>query len=523
MTGDGATAASHDSAPAGSAMSLPAFVLRRARELGAHTAIIDAADGRRVSYGEFERRVRELAGGLRARGFQRGDVLAVLAPNSAEYAILVHGVWFAGGVVTTLNPAYTEREVRDQLRDAGASWLVTVPALLETARAASHGTAVTRLAAIGGGAGVTALEEWFGEPLADADAADPDAVAALLYSSGTTGVSKGVMLTHRALVENLRQTDAMLHYSASDVVIAVLPFFHCYGLQVILNTSLAFGATVVTLPRFELQTFLEAHQRYRVTMSFVAPPIMVALAKHPALGDFDLSSLRFMMSAAAPLSAELGTEVAARIGCRVVQGYGMTELGPVSHVDRLDSSRPGSVGVPVPDTENRIVDVESGEALGPGQEGELWVRSPAAMLGYLNNPAATAATLDADGWLHTGDIARRDADGYVYIVDRLKELIKVKGFQVAPAELEALLLTHPAVADAAVIGVPDERAGELPMAFVVRKSGATADANAIAEHVASRTAHFKRLARIEFVDAVPKSPSGKILRRLLRERVRSAH
>jgi 4-coumarate--CoA ligase len=288
-------------------------------------------------------------------------------------------------------------------------------------------------------------------------------------------------------------------------------------MQVMMNCGLAAGATLVTMPRFDLELFLRAHQQHRVTFSYVAPPIVVALAKHPMVAQYDLGSLRFMLSGAAPLSAELAAEAGHRIGCEIVQGYGMTELSPVSHFTPPGRNRPGASGLTVPNTECRIVDPASGASLGPGEDGELWIRGPQVMRGYLNQPEATAATLDGEGWLHTGDIAHFDADGYLFIVDRLKELIKYKAFQVPPAELEALLLSHPAIADAAVVGLPDEEAGELPVGFVVLKPGAQASAAEIMAFVAGQVAHYKQLRRVTFIDAVPKSASGKILRRLLRD------
>ena len=259
------------------------------------------------------------------------------------------------------------------------------------------------------------------------------------------------------------------------------------------------------------------HEDHHITRSFVAPPIVVALAKHPMVDQFDLSSLQQIFSGAAPLSAELGLEAGARLGCEVVQGYGMTELSPVSHVTPLGRGRPGACGLTAPNTETMIIDPASGESLGADVDGEVWVRGPQVMKGYLNNDEATAATIDADGWLHTGDIGHVDSDGYLYVVDRLKELIKYKGFQVPPAELEALLLTHPAVADAAVVGLPDDEAGEIPVAYVVLKAGAQATEDDVASFVAGQVAHYKQLRRVTFIDSVPKSASGKILRRVLRD------
>jgi 4-coumarate--CoA ligase len=288
-------------------------------------------------------------------------------------------------------------------------------------------------------------------------------------------------------------------------------------MQVLMNTGLRAGLTEITMPRFDLEQFLRLHQDYGITRSFVAPPIVVALAKHPMVDSFDLSKLEQVFSGAAPLSAELALEAGARLGCEVVQGYGMTEMSPVSHLTPPGRFKPGSVGVTAPNTETRIVEPGSGKDLGVDEDGEIWVRGPQVMLGYLNNEQATSSMLDEAGWLRTGDIGHIDADGHLFVVDRLKELIKYKGFQVAPAELEALLLTHPAVADAAVIGRPDEEAGEIPVAYVVLRPGAEASEQDISDYVATKVAHFKQIRHIEFTDAIPKSASGKILRRMLRQ------
>jgi 4-coumarate--CoA ligase len=502
---------------------LTGYVLHRARELGDKPALIDGPTGRVLTYAALDQGVRSFAGGLAAAGFGKGDVLAVMAPNLPEYAVVFHGVAFAGGVVTTINPTYTEREVHHQLLDAGASLLVTIPMFLETALAAVQGTSVRAVHVLGADAGsplpdgVRPVTELFGAPLAEQVPVDPDDVVVLPYSSGTTGTSKGVLLTHRNLVANVAQVLASADMREDEKIIAVLPFFHIYGMQVLMNTGLRAGATVITMPRFDLEQFLRLHQDYGITRSFVAPPIVVALAKHPLVDSFDLSALEQVFSGAAPLSAELAMEAGKRLGCEVVQGYGMTELSPVSHLTPPGYSKPGSVGVTAPNTELRIVHPASGEDLGPDEDGELWIRGPQVMKGYLNNPEATALTLDAEGWLHTGDIGHVDDDGHVYVVDRLKELIKYKGFQVAPAELEALLLTHPAVADAAVVGLPDEEAGEVPAGYVVLKPGADATAEDVKAFVAEQVASFKQLRRITIVDAIPKSASGKILRRVLRD------
>jgi len=288
-----------------------------------------------------------------------------------------------------------------------------------------------------------------------------------------------------------------------------------------MNCGLRAGATVITLPRFDLEQFLRAHQDHRITRSFVAPPIVLALARHPLVDSFDLSELRLVNSGAAPLKAELAAEASKRLGCEVVQGYGMTELSPVSHLTPPGWFKPGSVGITAPGTQTRIVHPVTGADLGTGEEGEVWVRGPQVMRGYLNNPEATAATVDADRWLRTGDLGYMDADGHLYVVDRLKELIKYKGFQVPPAELEAVLLRHPDVADAAVIGLPDEEAGEIPVGYVVLRPGAAASPEEIMRFVAGEVAHYKQIRRLEVIDAIPKSAAGKILRRVLRDSART--
>ena len=366
--------------------------------------------------------------------------------------------------------------------------------------------------------GTEPLSALMGEPLTDHAMVDPaEDLVALPYSSGTTGLAKGVELTHRNLVANIAQLDPVVPLERGEAMLAVLPFFHIYGLQVLMNGALAAGATVVTMPRFDLEGFLDLASRHKIRRGIVVPPIVLALAKHPLVDSYDLSSVRQLFSGAAPLGAELAAEAASRLGCEVVQGYGMTELSPVTHATPDGQGQPGTIGVLVPDTECRVVDPDTGGDLGVGEDGEIWVRGPQVMRGYRNNPQATADTIDADGWLHTGDIGHVDANGHFTIVDRLKELIKYKGFQVPPAELEALVVTHPAVSDVAVIGIPDDEAGEVPKAFVVLQPGADATAEEIQAFVAERVAHFKQVRDVEFVDAIPKSASGKILRRMLRQ------
>lgn len=503
------------------AVPLTPYTLERAGQLAGKAAFIDGATGRTVTYSEFEDAVRRQASGWLERGLARGEVVAVMAPNCAEYGVVFHAVALAGGVLTTINPTYTSGEVHHQLVDSGATRLVTVPGFLETATAATKDSVVKEVYVIGEADGYPSIAELNNAaPLAEQVPVDLDDVVVLPYSSGTTGLAKGVMLTHRNLVANIEQTLGAVAMQDDDAFVAVMPFFHIYGMQVLMNTGLRAGATIVTMARFDLEQFLALHAKHGLTRAFVAPPMVVALAKHPVVDNYDLSSLRWILSGAAPLSAELAIECGDRLGCEVVQGYGMTELSPVSHATPSGMFKPGSVGVTVPNTEVNIVDPFTQSLLGVDEDGEVWIRGPQVMKGYWNNESATKNTIDDDGWLHTGDIGHIDADGHLFIVDRLKELIKYKGFQVAPAELEALLLTHPQIADAAVIGLPDDEAGEIPAAYVVLKQGHDATAADIQRFVAENVASYKQVRKLTFVDAIPKSASGKILRRVLRDQAK---
>jgi len=500
------------------AQHVTAYALRHADALADKPAFVDGGSDRTLTYGQLRAAIQKLAGGLRARGVGPGTTWALMAPNAPEYVVAMHGMSWAGATVTTLNPTYGAEEIAYQLRDASASALVTVSMFLDTARAAAKSAGIAEIFLIDEGEAPsisTLMGE--GEPMLEPAAVDLETdVAALPYSSGTTGFPKGVMLTHRNLVANLAQVEGHIEMNGDDVVFAVLPFFHIYGMTVLMNLGMCSGATVVTAPRFDLVQMLELVQAKKITRLYLVPPIILALAKHPIVDQYDLSSVKQIFSGAAPLSGELADAVAKRLGCSVAQGYGMTELSPVSHAVVPGDNKPGSIGYLVRNTQARIVDPETGTDVETGERGEVWIRGPQVMKGYLGNDEATRQTIDADGWLHTGDIGLIDGDGHYFIVDRLKELIKVKGFQVAPAELEALLLEHEQIGDAAVIGVADDEAGELPKAFVVRREGAPLTEDEVKAFVADRVATYKKLHAVEFVDAIPKSASGKILRRELR-------
>ncbi|MFW0785951.1 AMP-binding protein [Gordonia sp. CPCC 206044] len=502
------------------------------------TALIDPKSGATTTYGQLVGQINAAAGALAARGVGVGDVVGILSPNIPAFATVFHGILRAGATATTINALFTAPEIAKQLRDAQAKMLVTISPMAEQAAAAAAevGIADENLIILDG-AGVAESGHPNAADLLGPNLPAPDVefdpathVAALPYSSGTTGNPKGVKLSHRNLVANVAQIKPLQGMTSDDVVIAVLPFFHIYGMTVLLNAALYNRGSLVIMPRFDLVEFLENIQNYKVTSAYIAPPVAVALAKHPIVDNYDLGSLQTMMSGAAPLDDELGKAVAKRLDLHMLQGYGMSELSPVSHLIPIDTKAAlgldepplSSTGWAIPNSENKIVDPATGDEIplpaeGLSEPGELWVKGPNVMLGYLNNEQATADTLDADGYLHTGDMAQVDPTGCVYIVDRLKELIKYKGYQVPPAELEALLLTHPKIADTAVIGVLEPESGEeIPKAFVVRQPDVELTEVEVIDFVAAKVAPHKKVRAVEFIDAIPKSASGKILRKDLR-------
>ena len=472
------------------------------------------------TFGEIWDASRKLARHLqREANLTKGETVAVYSPNCLEYPAVLHGALLAGAKVTTLNPLYREREVQHQLDDAEAVLMFAAREALPLVESVREQLPKLRR--------VYAIEDVWQQ--IEGESPDPEPVsidperdlAVLPYSSGTTGLPKGVMLSHYNLTSNIRQMTATGLVTEDSVLVAFLPFFHIYGLMVLLSTSLATGATCLVMPRFDPDLTLNWIQQHKVTDFFVVPPALLALAHHPKLAEHDLSSLRFILSAAAPLPPEVADLAAERFGCPMFQGYGMTETSPLTNTSPLDAIKRGSVGPPVPDTEEKIVDMSTGEELPIGETGELLIRGPQIMQGYWKAPDATQETLLPDGWLRSGDITRMDEDGYLYIVDRAKEMIKYKGYQVAPAELEGLLAEHPAVLDSAVIPKLDAAAGEVPKAFVVLKEGGQASAEEIMAFIAERVAPYKKLRELEFVESIPKNPSGKILRRQLIEQERA--
>ncbi|MEQ8718362.1 MAG: AMP-binding protein [Acidimicrobiales bacterium] len=501
-------------------LPITSYVFEHAADFAERTVAVDGPTGRSYSYADALGATQLFAGGLAATGFGPGQTLAIMSPNIPEFVVAMHGALMAGGTVTTVNPTYRAEEVAFQLRDAGARRIVTIGLFVDVAREAGETSGLDEIIVIGDPVeGTTNFFDLLGHPpLTEHVAVDTGSVAVMPYSSGTTGFPKGVELTHRNLVANIEQSIPVFPLNRDQRVMAVLPFFHIYGLQVVMNATMRVGAEFVTVPRFDLEQFLGILQDQKITLAYLVPPIILALAKHPLVDDYDLSSLELVTSGAAPLGADIAEAVHKRLGVDVIQGYGLTETSPVTHAGRLGVHKFGTIGPPVPNTEVRLVDPVTGEDAEDGGRGEVWIRGPQVMKGYLNRPDATTATLDDEGWLHTGDIGEVDDEGDFSIVDRLKELIKYKGFQVPPAELEALLLTHPDIVDAAVIPIPDDEAGEIPKAFVVTKPQTSPTPESIMAFVAERVASYKQIRALEMVDEIPKSASGKILRRVLRDR-----
>ena len=496
--------------------------------------------GDQRSYAELVSETRQFAASLqRDMNIGTGDTVALYSPNHCSFLPAMLGPLSFGGVVTTANPLYTEEELVTQLRDCGAKALIFHPAVAEKAASAARKLNIRTIelsdepsSPAAESFGAMARSGEAGAPPFLSMKPSPSDVAVLPYSSGTTGMPKGVMLTHANLVANtLQAIPADGKYLSKDSVsLCPLPFFHIYGMVVALMMSMKQGAKVVFMPQFDLVNFLETVQKERVTRAHVVPPIVNALCKHPVVSDFDLSSLEALMSAAAPLGAEQEREFSAKFPSTIIkQGWGMTELSPAAAVvdDAHRKEGSGSVGQLCPNTEARIIDPTTEEVLEPTSTGEIVVRGPQVMKGYLNRPDATKETFTADGFLRTGDIGHFDEDGFLYVTDRCKELIKYKGHQVAPAELEAVLLTHEDVQDAVVIPRKDADAGELPRAYVVLKGAQPGDSvdavqpereAEIAAFVEGLVSPTKKLrGGVRFVDAVPKSASGKLLRRVVRD------
>ncbi|CAM0947332.1 unnamed protein product [Alopecurus aequalis] len=505
------------------------YVFERLAERRDRACIIDGATGETLTLGDVHRQSRRVAAGLHSLGVRHGSTVMLLLPNCVEFALAFLASSRLGAVTTTASPLHTPPEIAKQVAASGATVVVTEPAFVAKVRDLTLAGVVTVVATGDGAEGCAS----FADLRAADDSALPEApidvandVVALPYSSGTTGLPKGVMLSHRGLVTSVAQLvdgdNPNLHFREDDVVLCVLPMFHVYSLHSILLCGMRAGAALVIMKRFETLKMLELVERHGITIAPLVPPIVVEMAKSDAMDRHDLSSVRMVISGAAPMGKELQDIVHAKLPNAVLgQGYGMTEAGPVLSMCMAFAKEPspvksGACGTVVRNAELKIVDPETGLCLRRNQPGEICIRGRQIMKGYLNNPDATAETVDKDGWLHTGDVGFVDDDDEIFIVDRLKELIKYKGFQVAPAELEAMLIAHPNIADAAVVPMKDDASGEVPVAFVV---GADITEDEIKQYVAKQVVFYKRLHKVFFVSSIPKAPSGKILRKDLRAKL----
>ena len=512
-------------------------ILASCRRHAEKTALVDVSCGWRITYGEYGETVAALARGLVAAGLKPGEVVAIFLCNSWEFCAAYHATTLAGAIPTLLNPTYREREVRYQLGNSGAVFLITDRGNIDCVNLAGlpNLRRVYCTRELGSGS------ERFSDLLKPGSLTPPrpergsmETLAALPYSSGTTGLPKGVMLSHHNLVSNVYQFlgPHATPLNSNDNILCFLPLYHIYGLNVILNPALILGATLVLMPRFNVEQLTALVTEESITMMPLVPPALNALCQAAGAGQFPKDhKVRWVKSGAAPLAPELARKFTALTGILVCQGYGMTEASPVTHVGYLEPELycPDSIGHPVAKTECRVlgsgdpgVSADSVTEVPAGEAGELVMRGPQFMLGYWKEPETTAAAL-RDGWYWSGDIVTRDREGFYRVVDRRKEMIKYKGFPVAPAEVEAVLLEHPAVRECGVVGRPDATAGEIPVAFIALREGFVTCRkmeDELCAFVADRLTHYKQPREVRFVDAVPKTASGKILRRELRQSIK---
>jgi acyl-CoA synthetase (AMP-forming)/AMP-acid ligase II len=497
--------------------ALPELLRRSAERFGDKPALI-AADGTTRTYRDLWSHARKVARLLQDNGIEKGDRVGILSPNVVDYAAVFYGALLAGATVTTLNPLYREREIQHQLDDAEAVALFVFSPAAAPVEAARRN--LPRLRQVWPMDDLPALVGGVPEEHRPVAITAREDVAVLPYSSGTTGLPKGVMLTHYNIACNVKQSLAARNLMPDMVSLCVLPFFHIYGMTVLLGAGLALGATGIVVMRFDVEQMLHLVGKYRMTNLFLAPPAVLAMANVPDPSRFDTSSVLAIHSGAAPLAPEVAERAKSIYGCVVSQGYGMTETSPTTNANPLDRVKVASCGPPVSDTFEKIVSLDTGQELATGEVGELAVRGPQVMKGYWKRPQETKECLSDDGWLLTGDIGWLDEDGYLYLLDRKKEMIKYKGYQVAPAELEAVLHEHPAVLDAAVIPKRHLEGGEIPKAFVVLREGYQASPEELMAFVADKVAPYKKIREVEYVPEIPKTASGKILRRDLIERER---
>lgn len=508
----------------------------------AHTCTIFF--GKRMSYGAVKEASDRLAASLQGLGVQPGDRVALLLPNSPQFIIAYYAILKAGAVVVSLNPLYTAHELLFHLNDSGATTAITIPLFLEKVSALVGQTPLQRVI-------YTRVADYLPFPLSlgsllqerkqmrqvdpgrvihlasllhapppagwQPAPVDPHSLAVLIYSGGTTGVAKGIMLSHYALVANAWQLRAWISVDAKGRMLAVLPLFHGFGMSVTMNGPLLAGGEIITLPRFQAENVLKAIQEWKPTFFIGVPAMFGAFNSVPTLKKYTLRSVKGIFVGAAPLTQALKSEFEGLSGARLIEGYGLTEaVTAIMANPYLGQHKVGSIGLPFSDVDVKIVALDGSADLPPGESGEIVLRSPTLMLGYYNQPQATAEAL-RDGWLYTGDVGQMDAEGYFTITDRKKELIIVGGFNVFPREVDEVLALHPKVQEAAAVGIPDERLGERVRACVVLREGETATAEELIAFCRERLVGYKVPAEIEFRTSLPKNMIGKVLRRELRE------
>lgn len=489
--------------------------------------------GRNYTWAAVRQATQQLGSALQTRwGWKKGDVLALFSKNCIDTPVVTWGCHWTGGIISPANPAYTAGELTHHLKDSGAKALFTLKALLPTAlkAAGNAGIPKDRIVLIGEEKDETGTFKHLTDLLEPTISGNRTAIHAskdlafLVYSSGTTGLPKGVMLTHSNVISNLCMVESfegqLLKWNR-DKVLSVLPYYHIYGLQMLIHVPAYIGITTVVMSAFDLNAFCNIVQQHKITYAYVAPPIILHLAKNPIVSNYDLSSLKHITSGAAPLAKDLIYAVYDRLKIGVKQAYGLSETSPGTHIQLQWDDGLGSVGKQLPNQIIKFMSPEETE-VPRGKEGEIWIKGPNVFVGYHNNPTATKASITSDGFFKTGDVGFEDANGNLFITDRVKELIKYKGFQVAPAELEGILASHEMVNDVAVIGIMDDRiASEVPLAFIVPQAGvARTDKNKeiITTWLAGRVANHKKLrGGVRWIDEIPKSASGKILRRVLKD------
>ncbi|XVF25313.1 hypothetical protein REPUB_Repub13aG0202600 [Reevesia pubescens] len=512
-------------------LPLHSYCFQNILNVASRPCLINGKTSKVYTYAEVELTARRVASGLNKLGIQQRQVIMLLLPNTPEFVLSFLGASFRGAIATAANPFFTPAEVYKQAKASNARLIITQASYVDKVKEFAQDNDVKIMCIDSAPEGCLHFSE-----LTEADESDlpevdivPDDVVALPYSSGTTGLPKGVMLTHKGLVTSVAQQvdgeNPNLYFHREDVLLCFLPMFHIYALNSIMLCGLRVGAAILIMEKFETGLLLELIQKYKVTIAPMVPPIVLTIAKSSETDKYDLTSVRMVKSGAAPLGKELEDAVRAKFpGAKFGQGYGMTEAGPVLAMCLGFAKEPfeiksGACGTVVRNAEMKIVDPDTGSLLPRNQAGEICIRGDQIMKGYLNDPEATSRTIDKDGWLHTGDIGYIDDDDELFIVDRLKELIKYKGFQVAPAELEAMLIAHPDIIDAAVVAMKDEAAGEVPVAFVVKSDKSQISEDEIKKYISKQVVYYKRISRVFFIEAIPKAPSGKILRKELRAKL----